>query len=68
MKEVIGTILFAFLLIITVGLIISWPVMFLWNECLVGAISGINPIGWLQAWGILILFGMLFKTSVTDKK
>jgi hypothetical protein len=68
MKEVIGTILFAFLLIITVGLIISWPVMFLWNECLVGAISGINTIGWLQAWGILILFGMLFKTSVTNTK
>lgn len=68
MKEVIGAILFAFLLIIVIGLIISWPVMMLWNECLVGAINGINPIGWLQAWGILILFGMLFKTSTTNSK
>ena len=68
MKEVIGAILFAFLLIIVIGLIISWPVMMLWNECLVGAINGINPIGWLQAWGILILFGMLFKTSATNSK
>jgi hypothetical protein len=68
MKEVIGAILFAFLLIIVIGLVISWPVMMLWNGCLVGAVAGINPIGWLQAWGILILFGMLFKTSSTTKK
>lgn len=67
MKDVIGTVLFAFLLIISIGFIISWPVMFLWNECLVGAISGVNPIGWLQAWGLLILSGMLFKTSVSSK-
>ena len=68
MKETIGHILFVFLLIIVVGLIISWPVMMLWNECLVGAISVANPISWLQAWGIMVLFGLLFKTSATTKK
>ena len=68
MKEVIGHILFVLLIVIVVGLIVSWPVMMLWNECLVSAINGVNPIGWLQAWGLMILFGLLFKTSATTKK
>jgi hypothetical protein len=44
-----------------ISLILSLPIMWLWNSCLVTAISGIKVIGWLQAWGILILSGMLFK-------
>jgi hypothetical protein len=54
-------------LIVIVGLIMSFPVMLLWNGCLVGAIAGINEISWLQAWGIMILFGLLFKSSVETK-
>lgn len=56
---------FAFIgLIAIVGLLISWPVMLLWNGCVVGIISGISPIPdiW-HAWGILILCGLLFKSS-----
>jgi len=68
MKEVIGHILFVLSIVIVVGLIVSWPVMMLWNECLVGAINGVNPIGWLQAWGLMVLFGLLFKTSASNKK
>lgn len=67
MREVIGTIVITMLIIIVIGLIVSWPLMMLWNYCLVGAIAGINPIGWLQAWGLLILSGLLFKTNVTKK-
>jgi hypothetical protein len=67
MKEVIGHILFVLLIVIVVGLIVSWPVMMLWNECLVGAVSIVNPIGWLQAWGLMVLFGLLFKTSASTK-
>jgi hypothetical protein len=67
MREVIGTILFTMLVIIVIGLIVSWPLMMLWNYCLVGAITGVNPIGWLQAWGLLILSGLLFKTNVSKK-
>ena len=55
------------ILIAVLGLIFSLPVMLLWNYCLVGAIAGINQITWLQAWGIMVLFGILFKTSVTSK-
>lgn len=54
-------------LIIVIGLIMSFPVMLLWNGCLVGAVGGINEISWLQAWGIMILFGLLFKSSVETK-
>ena len=57
----------AITLIVAIGLIVSLPVMLLWNYCLVGAIAGINEITWLQAWGILVLFGLLFKTHVTTK-
>ena len=47
--------------------VLSWPVMELWNGCLVGAVDGVREIGWLQAWGISTLCGILFKTTVTKK-
>ena len=55
-------------LIVFFGLLMSLPVMWLWNACLVAAIPGIKEIGWLQAWGILILSGLLFKNSSTASK
>ena len=55
-------------LVVLLGLVFSLPVMLLWNYCLVGAISGVAEISWLQAWGIMILFGILFKTNVETKK
>lgn len=54
-------------LVCVVSFLMSWPVMVLWNECLVGAVTGINQIGWLQAWGISLLCGFLFKTNVNTK-
>ena len=53
------------LFIIAAGLILSLPVMWLWNGCLIGAVAGVSEIGWLQAWGISVLCGLLFKTTVT---
>lgn len=50
-------------MIVFIGLLFSLPVMWLWNGCLVGAISGVSEISWLQAWGIMILCGLLFKSS-----
>jgi hypothetical protein len=55
-------------MIVVVGLLLSLPVMWLWNACFVPAVSGLNEIGWLQAWGILVLCGLLFKTHVTSKE
>ena len=56
-------------LVFFVGLsfLLSWPVYMLWNGCLVGAVSGVNEVTWLQAWGITILSGFLFKHTVTSK-
>ena len=48
------------------GLLVSYPVMLLWNLCLVPAIPAILEISWLQAWGILVLSGFLFKSSTSE--
>lgn len=69
MKE---TILTAFLTILFVGfllgLFVAFPVMWLWNNCLVGAITGIHEITFLQAWGLYFLGNLMFKANVTVKK
>lgn len=56
---------FAFIaLLAVICAVVAYPVMWLWNGCLVGAIDGIHPIsGFWQALGILILCGLLFKSS-----
>ena len=51
-----------------VSFLLSWPVMELWNGCLVPAVDGIKQIGWLQAWGLQFLINMLFKVSIVNKK
>jgi len=50
-------------LIVGFGLLMSLPVYWLWNGCLVGLVDGVHEITWLQAWGILVLFGLLFKST-----
>ena len=47
--------------------LLSWPVLMLWNGCLVGAVDGVHEIGWLQAWGLQFLFSLLFNTSISTK-
>ena len=47
--------------------VLSWPVMMLWNLCLVGAVDGVKEVTWLQAWGIQFLCGILFKATLTKK-
>lgn len=49
-------------LIALLSFILSAPIMWLWNGCLVGAVDGVHDITWLQAWGISVLFGLLFKS------
>ena len=54
---------------VLLSFILSWPVMALWNGCLVGAVDGVHQITWLQAWGLSILCEFLFKPiSVTSSK
>ena len=49
--------------LVFLSFVLSWPVMALWNGCLVDAVSGVKEITWLQGWGISILCGILFKPS-----
>jgi len=55
------------LVLVLVSFLLAWPVMELWNQCLVPAVDGVKEIGWMQAWGIQFLFGILFKTTVNKK-
>ena len=53
---------------VIVSLLLSWPVMWLWNNALVGAVTGVNEVSWLQSWGIMLLVGILVKTNVSTSK
>ena len=54
--------------LVFLSFLLSWPVMMLWNGCLVGAVDGVREITWLQAWGLQFLFNLLFKATLTTKK
>lgn len=62
MSAIVGFVL----LIVALGLIFALPVMWLWNACLVPAVTGVHEIGWIQAWGISILCSLLFKSSSSN--
>lgn len=66
----IVTILGGFVLLALVvagfGLLFSLPVMLLW-DWLMPTIFGLKEITWLQAWGVLVLSGFLFKSSTSQK-
>jgi hypothetical protein len=67
-KSTAGSLIIAALLFgALIGLIFSLPVMWLWNVCLVPAVSGVNEISWLQAWGLMVLTNLFLKTSVSTK-
>ena len=60
LTAIIGIIVLA----IVIGALFAFPVMWLWNGCLVGTVAGISPITsvW-HAWGLLILTSFLFKST-----
>jgi hypothetical protein len=49
------------------AVVLAWPTQLLWNGCLVGAVDGINPIGFWQALGLNFLFGILIKPNSNSK-
>jgi uncharacterized membrane protein YkgB len=65
---VIGAAIVGIASIVFLSFLLSWPVMWLWNNALVGAVIGVNEVSWLQAWGISVLSGILFKTTVSTSK
>jgi len=65
--EKLGLILAALLTLVVVAILLAWPTQWFWNNALVGAVDGINSIGFWQALGINILCGILFKNSSSSK-
>ena len=51
------------LIAVALGLLLAYPVMLLWNGCLIPAVTGLHEISWMQAWGINILCGILFRSK-----
>jgi hypothetical protein len=68
LSKIFVTVVSGILFLIFLSFVLSWPVYMLWNGCLVGAVTGINEVTWLQAWGLNILAGFLFKHTVLRVK
>ena len=60
-----GAVVFGIAGAVLLSFLLSWPVYMLWNGCLVGAVAGVAQITWLQAWGLMILSGFMFKSTVS---
>ena len=66
--DLIFTVVGALGVLTVFSFLLSWPIYMLWNGCFVGAITGVNEITWLQAWGLNLMFGFMFKSGVSTKK
>lgn len=64
----VGAVVVVVALIVFVGLLLALPLAILWNGCVVPAISGVQEITWLQAWGIMIVSNILFKSTSYRKE
>lgn len=51
-----------------IDLLLALPIMWMWNGALVPALTITKPIGYWQAFSILILSSILFKTNNLSKK
>lgn len=65
--EKLGIVAAALAMIVVIAILLAWPTQWLWNNALVGAADGFNPIGFWQALGINILCGILFRNSSLSK-
>ena len=65
--KISGVIVGGIILIGLIALFLAYPVKWLWNGCLVGAVDNVHPITALQALGISVLCGILFKSHSISK-
>lgn len=63
----VGATVVILLIIVALGLLLSFPLMLLWNYCLVPAVSGLSEVTWLQAWGIMVACNIMFKSTSYKK-
>jgi len=62
---IVGAVVLGLVGLLALSFLLSWPVYMLWNGCLVGAVAGVGEVSWLQAWGLTVLCGFLFKSNVS---
>lgn len=67
LSTAIATIVVGLALIVFLSFLLALPVMLLW-DAVIPAIFGLPEITWLQAWGLSLLCGLLFKSHITNKK
>ncbi len=66
--EKLGAVIAALATGLMIIFFLAFPVQWLWNFCLVPAVSGLSMIGFWQALGLLILANILFKSNIEVKK
>jgi predicted transglutaminase-like protease len=66
--EDLGKLIIVIVVSIIIGILMAFPVMWLWNDSLVPAVTWAKPIDWSTAWGIWILLYILSGSRVTDSK
>jgi hypothetical protein len=67
MSNIIGTIIGFVAIVVALSALLSLPVMWLW-DWLMPELFGLKTITWAQAWGLMVLCGMLFKSHTSSSK
>lgn len=65
--ETVTAFALAIALVILFSLVLALPTLWLWNW-LIPSIFSLREITWGEAWGILVLSGILFRSSSSSKK
>jgi len=68
MESIFKKFLLAIIALSAISLIMALPTQWLWNNFLLNAVNGVNPIGFWQALGINVLSSILFKGSNNNSK
>lgn len=67
-KYPLTAVVIALVIIVFLGFLLSYPMMLLWNGCLVPATTILKEVTWLQMWGIMVLINIMFKTKSFSKE
>lgn len=58
----------AVIIAIVLNILLAYPLMLLWNCCLVPAVDILREVSWLQMFGISILVNIFTRDNITLKK
>lgn len=65
--KILSVVLFWFVVAFVITAVMSLPVMLLW-DWLMPQIFGLPEITWFQAWGLMFLCRLLFKSHTVSKE